>query len=144
MSHSTHVGFRAPPTTAFNCRSRGFPLLVRRYWLGLPLFLLSFTVGVGNIATTVCKLGDLPRLSAAKSGPADDALGFGHNPDPVTLVGSACVVRSHNFPSCIKPQRGKVTEDHGKSSSYKHWAVFHPDVAGSYLTDNSRHLCPKP
>ena len=182
MSHSTHVGFSAPPTTAFNCRSRGFPLLVRRYWLGLPLFLLPFTVGVGSI-TAVCKLMDLPRFIAAKSGPAALALGVGHilaaiastndpddplrrnraaiagvgttpmqasavgvgqHPDPVALMRGACVVRSHNSPSCREPQRGKVREDQAKASAYKHRAVLHPDVAGSNLTDNARHLCPKP
>ena len=72
------------------------------------------------------------------------ANGVGQHPDPVSLVRGSCVVRSHNSPSCREPQRGKVSEDQAKSSSYKHRAVLHPDVSGLNLTDNARHLAPKP
>jgi hypothetical protein len=52
-------------------------------------------------------------------------------------------MRSHNSPARIIPQRGKVTEDHGKSSLNKQWAVFHEDEARSNFTDNARHLGPQ-
>ena len=73
MSHSTHVGFNAPPATAFSGR------LFRWYWLGPPLLLASCTVGVGNIAAAVARLMPvLLRPTFAKSGPAADAFGVGH------------------------------------------------------------------
>jgi hypothetical protein len=50
---------------------------------------------------------------------------------------------SHNSPSRIIPQRGKITEDHGKSSSHKRWAVLHEYVSRSNFTDNARHLPPQ-
>jgi hypothetical protein len=42
MSHSTHVGFNAPPATAFNGSE------LRENWLGPALFDASWTVGVGH------------------------------------------------------------------------------------------------
>jgi hypothetical protein len=38
---------------------------------------------------------------------------------------------------------GKVTENHGKSSLNKQWAVFHEDVLRSYLTDDANHVLPQ-
>jgi hypothetical protein len=106
--------------------------------------LLSFAQGVGHICTAVSKLMPvLLRFSFAKSGPATLALGVGHNPASVPLVRSANVVRSHNSPARIIPHLGKVTEDHGKSSLNKQWAVFHEDEARSNFTDNARHLAPQ-
>jgi hypothetical protein len=128
-------------------------LLVRRYWLGLPLFLLSFTVGVGKILAAIASTNEpddpLRRNRSAIAGVGAtpmqaSAVGVGQHPNPVAFVRGACVMRSQHSPPRMKPQRGKVTEDHGKSSPYKHRAVFHPNEARSYLTDNSRHLCPKP
>jgi hypothetical protein len=58
-------------------------------------------------------------------------------------VRGANVVRSHNSPARIIPQRGKVTEDHGKSSLNKEWAVFHEDEPRSNFTDDARHLAPQ-
>ena len=69
--------------------------------------------------------------------------GVGHNPDPLASVRRSNIVRSQHTPPRIIPQRGKVTEDHGKSSGNKERAVFHEDVARSYLTDDSRHLAPE-
>jgi hypothetical protein len=71
------------------------------------------------------------------------ARGVCHNPAPVPLVGSANVVRSHNSPASIIPHFGKITEDHGKSSLNKQWAVFHEDEARSNFTDNARHFGPQ-
>jgi hypothetical protein len=78
MSHSTHVGFRLPPATAFSGK------LFRWCWLGPPLLLASCTVGVGHIATIVARLKPAPGLLLsrpvifAKSGPPADAFGVGH------------------------------------------------------------------
>lgn len=71
------------------------------------------------------------------------ARGVGQNPDAFPVVGRAAVVCSQHCPSSIIPERGKVTEDGGKSSMNKHWAVLHEDVARSYFTDNSRHFGPE-
>ena len=77
--------------------------------------------------------------------PPSLAVGVGsQNPNSISLVWGAGVMRSKHAPLRIIPQRGKVTEDHGKASSNKHWAVFHKDETRSNLTDNSRHLSPKP
>ena len=51
-------------------------------------------------------------------------------------------MRSHNTPFRIIPHFGKVTEDDGKSSSHKHWAIFHECVARSNFADDSRHVFP--
>jgi hypothetical protein len=74
---------------------------------------------------------------------ASFAVGVGQDPAPVPLVGSTDVVRSHNSPARIIPHFGKVTEDHGKSSLNKQWAVFHEDEARSNFADNARHLGPQ-
>jgi hypothetical protein len=42
-----------------------------------------------------------------------------HNPDSVPLVRRSHVGRSQHTPSRIEPHFGKVTEDHGKTSSHK-------------------------
>ena len=46
MSHSTHSGFSGPPATAFS------GVVSRFICDGPPLFLLSFTVGVGKRCRT--------------------------------------------------------------------------------------------
>jgi len=68
--------------------------------------------------------------------------GVAHQPQSFAMVGKAGVIRSHNSPARIIPHFGKVTEDHGKSSLNKQWAVFHEDVLRSNFTDNSRHVAP--
>jgi len=45
MSHSTHVGFSAPPTAALSGSE------LRENWLGPPLFEASCVVGVGHSRT---------------------------------------------------------------------------------------------
>jgi hypothetical protein len=78
-----------------------------------PLFSPSFALGVGHIPRAFAAF----RLLLPPSNPV--VRGVGQNPDPVSFVGSADVVRSHNTPSRIIPHCGKVTEDSGKSSSHK-------------------------
>jgi len=46
---------------------------------------------------------------------------FGNDPDPVSLMWGAEIRRSHNTPARFIPHVGKITENHGKSSSHKHW-----------------------
>lgn len=73
MSHSTHVGFRLPPAWAASVGVFRFDSLG-----ALHSFALC-AVGVGHMATAVCKLIPVLLLpSFAKSGPAALALGVGH------------------------------------------------------------------
>jgi len=51
--------------------------------------------------------------------PVSTVVGVGNNPDAIPLMGRPDVGGSHNTPSRVIPQFGKVTEDHGKSSSNK-------------------------
>lgn len=97
MSHSTHVGFSAPPTSAFS----GFVL--RSICEGAPLFFASCAVGVGHIATAVCRLIPVPlRVIFAKSGPAADAFGVGQS--FATIPRSLFRPRSHSLaaPSSVR------------------------------------------
>jgi hypothetical protein len=118
----------------------------------------SLHVGVGHSLTAsarlIAKFSPLARTIrpvAVISG-ADDRLsgmtfrGVGQrrqDPDPVSLVGRSDMVSSQHSPPRIIPHFGKVTEDHGKTSSHKQRAVFHEDVSRSYLTDNPCHLGPQ-
>jgi len=61
----------------------------------------------------------------------------------VPFVGSSGVFRSQHSPSRIIPHRGKITEDHGKSSGNKERAVFHKNETRSNLTDDARHVRPQ-
>jgi hypothetical protein len=53
------------------------------------------------------------------------------------------VFRSQHSPLRIIPHRGKITEDHGKSSGNKERAVFHKHETRSNLTDNAYHVRPQ-
>ena len=46
---------------------------------------------------------------------------FSDEPDSVPLMRGAEVSRSDNTPPRVIPHFGKVTENHGKSSSHKQW-----------------------
>jgi hypothetical protein len=123
--------------------SSQFPSILCIFPFGVPAA-SSFAWGVGHIANAVCKLIPVAlRSILAKSGPAADAFGVGHNPDPFPSVRRTNVVCSQHTPPRIIPQRGKVTEDHGKPSGNKERAVFHEHESRSYLTDNSRHFGPE-
>lgn len=91
INHSTHVGFRLPPTCAASVG------VFRFASDGALVSLALWAVGVGHI------------------------FGVGsHDPESIPLVGCSDVVRSQHTPPRIIPQRGKVTEDSGKSSVNKH------------------------
>jgi hypothetical protein len=102
----------------------------------------SSTVGVGHFATNSAGVG-VPFRRNASLRTVIDAVGVPtQQPNPVALVWCPSVMCAHNSPPRIKPQRGKITEDHGKSSLNKHRAVFHPHESRSNFTDDARHLSP--
>jgi hypothetical protein len=87
-----------------------------------PAHWLSSARGVGHIFTAVCKSGPpSPWIAGAFAFCAFGVGQFCPNPDALAPVGSPGVVRSHNAPSRIIPQRGKVKQDQCKPSSNKHW-----------------------
>jgi hypothetical protein len=71
------------------------------------------------------------------------ATGVGHNPDSLALVGSAGVDSAQHSPARIIPQRGQVSENSSKPARSEDWGVFHEDVAGSNLANDSGHLSPE-
>jgi hypothetical protein len=107
-------------------------------------------VGVGQNFTAASKLTCLPSfilravLFAVALGLLSLACGVGHDPDPVSLMWRSNVGSSHNRPSRVIPERGKITDDSFKSSMNEHWAVFHEDVTGSYFANHPRHMSPHP
>jgi hypothetical protein len=109
---------------------------------GIVAAIWLLATGVGHFATNYAGVGVARRNASDRT--VIDAVGVPtQHPDSVSFVGRSGMVRSHNSPPRIKPQRGKVTEDHGKSSGNKHRAVFHPHESRSYLTDDARHLAPE-
>ena len=121
MSHSTHVGFRLPPTCA---ASVGQSLRCAGHFCIDGAIMLAFAVGVGHIALRAIIPSDgrtfVPAL-ALLFRPPSLAVGVGsHDPESVPLVWRSDVVRSQHTPPRIIPQRGKVTEDSGKPSVNKH------------------------
>jgi hypothetical protein len=71
------------------------------------------------------------------------AEGVAHQPKSFSMVGKTRVIGSHNSPARIIPQFGKVTNDQGKTSLNKQWAVFHEDESRSNFADNARHFSPQ-
>jgi hypothetical protein len=100
-------------------------------------------LGVGYRATIVCKLGLLPRSNAAKSGPASEAFGVGHNPDALSEMRSAGVGCTDDSPSRIKPHLGQVSEYTTKPSRSEHWRVLHERESWSYFANDSGHFHPE-
>ena len=56
---------------------------------------------------------------------------------------STGVVRSHNSPFRIVPQRGKVAEYFVKPPRSEHWAVLHEREPGLYLANDPGHFGPQ-
>jgi len=71
-----------------------------------------------------------------------EALGVAHNPNPLALVRGANVGCSQHAPLRIKPQRGQISKYSSESPRSEHWAVFHKDVARSYLANDPGHVAP--
>jgi hypothetical protein len=101
-------------------------------------------LGVGYIATIVCRLGLLALSNAAKSGPASEAFGVGHNPDPLAEMRSAGVGSAEHSPARIEPHLGQVSKYNSKPPSSEHWRVLHEREAGSYFTNDAGHFHPEP
>jgi hypothetical protein len=51
---------------------------------------------------------------------------------------------AEHSPPSIVPQRGQVSENTSQPSKSEHWGVFHDDVAGSHLANDSGHFAPEP
>lgn len=56
---------------------------------------------------------------------------------------STGVIRSHNSPLRIVPQRGKVTEYSVKPPRSEHWRVLHEREPGLYLANDPGHFGPQ-
>ena len=65
-------------------------------------------------------------------------------PEALTQMWSAKVVRSQHVPLRIVPVRVQVTEDSVESPNNEVWAVFHEHEFWSYLANNPRHVGPEP
>jgi hypothetical protein len=85
----------------------------------------------------------LPRANAAKSGPASEAFGVGHNPDPFAEMRSAGVGCTEHSPSSIEPHLGQVSENSSEPPRSEHWRVFHEREPWSYFTNDAGHFHPK-
>ena len=83
------------------------------------------------------------RLPSDASGVRKRIRAARENPNPVSPVARADVSRSQHLPFRIIPERGKITEDSGKTSSNKHRTVFHERESRSNIADNSRKLAPQ-
>jgi hypothetical protein len=70
-------------------------------------------------------------------------VGVAQDPDAFSTVGSAGVVRAHDAPFRIEPQRGQVSENSSKPSTNEHWGVFHEDEAGSNLANDPSKFRPE-
>jgi membrane-bound lytic murein transglycosylase len=57
-------------------------------------------------------------------------------------MGRADIGSSHNSPSRVIPERGKIANDSGSSERSEHWAVLHEDEAWSYFANHPRHVFP--
>jgi hypothetical protein len=65
------------------------------------------------------------------------AFGVGHNPESVSLVGSANGASWYAVPLRIIPERGQVSENSAHSSIKQRCDVLHDDVAGSKLANKT-------
>lgn len=129
ISHSTHVGFSAPPTTEF----RGGEL--RFAWLELPLLLPSCFVGVGKIcrsASLTARPSSLPLGPGFRRCPRFGIpCGVGHDPDPLSQVGCPELSSRQARPLRVIPARGQVSENSRYSGSRLSWGITHRPPAGA-------------
>ena len=159
ISHSTHVGFNAPPairsTASGNVLSGDFPLAISVSGLA-PRF-QSLLDGVGQIraatASGIPKPLPFRCFAFSRSRRAchvsNDSLSFatiasgvGHNPDSVPTVRGTNGGSRYAMPFRIKPERGQVSENSAKAPSKQRCDVFHDDVSRAKLANNSGVLAP--
>jgi len=74
--------------------------------------------------------------------PPPPVSGVRHNPRSVPLMRCADIDCSHNSPSRVIPETGKVCKDSSESSMNEHWAVFHEYESGSNFANHPRHVIP--
>jgi hypothetical protein len=111
MSHSTHVGFNAPPVAA--CKFSAPCLLGPD-----PAPVWQFAWGVGHVFTAQFRASQLRRICDAE--PlffASFTVGVGHDPRAVPLVRGANVGSWYAIPADIIPERGQVSENSAKPSA---------------------------
>jgi hypothetical protein len=158
MSHSTHVGFNAPPTSAFS----GLVFLL--ICDGGPLFDASCVVGVGQKRTACAKFNPKPlpvwclpfakvaaftsarfssRRSRVQSSRVIITAGVGHNPDPLAEVRCANTGCGYAVPLRVIPERGQVPENGSDASPEKRGDILHDDVAGAKLANETGVLDPE-
>jgi hypothetical protein len=58
------------------------------------------------------------------------------------LVRRSNVGSSQHCPAAVIPEHGQITEHSSESPSKERWAVFHEDVAGLNLANDTRHVGP--
>ena len=156
MSHSTHVGFRAPLSSSGVVMDRSLaraPLPPHLHIAAPPVFVIA--VGVGHrfrCAAHFCIEGAImfalavgvgSRAMAASDGrtfapglgdwllPYCCAVGVGNDPHAISAVRGADGGSWYAVPRRIVPERGQVSEYDPHPSSKERWDVFHDDVAGS-------------
>lgn len=103
----------------------GSPGVFLSTWLGPFAFALC-AAGVGHIFRPFVASGD------------------GHEPETFTLVGGTNGGRGEQTPLRIEPERGKITEDIGKSSTNNSWDVLQEHVSGSHVADDPGDVGPDP
>jgi hypothetical protein len=109
---------------------------------GVPL--AGWATGVAHILGSGARKfrGDLPPERIAEAF-VFDASGVGNNPEPVAPVRGANGGSGYAVPPRIIPERGQVSENVSKSSTKESCDVFHDDVAGSKLANESCIFSPE-
>lgn len=104
----------------------------------------SPALGVGHMRGNGARksLGDLPpeRIAIAL---VFEASGVGNKPEPVAAVRGANGASWDAIPPSIIPERGQVSENVSKSSTKERCDVFHDNVSGSKLANQSCIVSPK-
>ncbi len=72
-----------------------------------------------------------------------DASGVGQNPDALSDVGSAGIIRAQHTPLRIEPHFGQVSENSSKPSTNEHWGVLHEDESRSHLANDPSKFRPE-
>jgi hypothetical protein len=139
MSHSTHVGFNAPPAAAITAWSN---LSFDRF---LPFFLVK-AAGLEPFAIVADGVGHNPYFAIApnvgrnaapelaerlKYAPLSTVTGVGNNPEPVASVRGTNGGSRYAMPLSIVPDLGQVSENTVKPSTKQCCDVLHDDVFGS-------------
>lgn len=151
MSHSTHVGFRLPPTEPGSPRFELVPSALRFRTVpddvtnGLAVVsrrskMWSLLVGVGQ-RTAADNEGPPCRFGASE--PRSRVVGVGHNPEPVTSVRGANGCSRYAVPFRVVPALGQVPENSSEPQGKVPWHVLQEHEAGSNVANDSEDFGPK-